>query len=117
MKIFKKLVRIYVNNLDSAISFYQTLTNDSVGLRFKMPSHHLELASIDNLLLISGKEEDLKPFRQTHATFLVDSIDEFKTFLENSGSTIIKEPTPVPTGRNMTVKHPDGLIVEYVEHN
>ena len=48
-----------------------------------MPLNNLELASIDDLLLIGGKEEDLKPFKQTKVTFLVDSIEEFRDFLES----------------------------------
>lgn len=117
MKILKKLVRIYVNELDSAITFYEKLTNHTVDMRFEMPLNNLELASIDDFLLISGKEEDLNPFKQTKVTFLVDSIAEFKSFLENNGSTIIREPSQVPTGKNMTIKHPDGLVAEYVEHS
>ena len=117
MKIIKKLVRIYVNDLDTAITFYSKLSNKTVDMRFKMPLNNLELASIDDLLLIGGKEEDLKPFKQTKVTFLVDSIEEFRDFLEVNGSTIIREPSQVPTGKNMTVKHPDGLVAEYVEHN
>lgn len=116
VKILKKLVRIYVNELDSAIAFYEKLTNHHVDMRFEMPLKNLELASIDDLLLLSGKEEDLKPFKQTKVTFLVDSVYEFKNFLENNGSTIIREPSRVPTGKNMTVKHPNGLVAEYVEH-
>ncbi len=116
MKILKKLLRIYVNDLDSAITFYEKLTNHTVDMRFKMPLNNLELASMDDLLLICGKEEDLKPFKQTKVTFLVDSLDDYKDFLENNGSTIIREPSEVPTGKNMTVKHSDGLVVEYVEH-
>lgn len=116
MKILKKLVRIYVNDLEAAISFYQQLTNQEVSRRFKMPHNSLELASIDDLLLISGKEEDLTTIRQTKVTFLVDSLDEFQSFLEGNGSKIVSGPNVVPTGRNMTVIHPDGLVVEYVEN-
>lgn len=117
MKILKKLIRVYVKDLDSAIVFYQHLMNQSVDIRFKMPQNNLELASIDDVLLICGNEEDLEPIRATEVTFLVDSIDELKHFLVNSKATIIREPSTVPTGKNMTVKHPDGMIVEYVEHN
>lgn len=117
MEIFKKLLRIYVNDLDSAITFYKNITNQDVDMRFKIPLNNLELASIDDLLLISGKEEDLIPFRETQVTFLVDSIEQFKDYLESNGSIILREPAKVPTGKNMTVKHPDGLIVEYVEHH
>ncbi|WP_339192905.1 VOC family protein [Aeribacillus sp. FSL K6-8210] len=117
MRILKKMVRIYVHDLSAAIDYYQKLTGEPLNRRFAMPEVGLELASIGDILLISGKEEDLAPFRQTSTTFLVDSLDEFKTFLENSGAVILKEPAQVPTGRNMTVQHPDGTIVEYVEHS
>src|SRR5690349_12522275 len=103
MEVLKKLVRLYVNDLDSAIAFYQKLTRHTVNMRFEMPKNGLELALIDSLLLICGKEEDLKPFKQTNATFLVDSLDEFKDFLESVGSTIIEGPSQVPSGKNMRV--------------
>lgn len=60
--------------------------------------------------------ERLKLFKNTQATFLVDSIIEFKDFLLDNGVTIIRDLKEVPTGMNMTVKHFDGTIVEYVEH-
>ena len=46
----------------------------------------------------------------------MDSIIEFKDFLLNSGATVIRDLKVAPTGMNMTVKHLDGAIVEYVEH-
>jgi hypothetical protein len=46
---------------------------------------------------------------------LVDSIVDFKVFLIEQGATILEEPKKIPTGKNMRVKHPDGLVVEYVE--
>jgi hypothetical protein len=69
MQILKKLVRIYVNDLDTAIDFYQGLTKSSVDMRFEMPQNKMELASIGDLLIISGEEQDLAPFKQTKATF------------------------------------------------
>jgi hypothetical protein len=32
------------------------------------------------------------------------------------GTTILEEPKPVPTGINMRIRHPEGLIVKYDEH-
>ena len=51
-----------------------------------------------------------------NVTFLVDSLQAFKLHLEQSGVEILSQPKDVPTGRNMRVRHPDGLVVEYVEH-
>ena len=53
--------------------------------------------------------------------FLITSnqnkIDEFRTYLEEKGAEIIRGPNKVPTGRNMTVRHSDGSVIEYVEHS
>ncbi|MGG0757590.1 VOC family protein [Brevibacillus laterosporus] len=53
----------------------------------------------------------------TIATFVVDSLDEFATSFKENGYKFMREPRQVPTGKNMTVQHPDGTIVEYVEHS
>jgi len=81
-----------------------------------MPAAGLELAQVGDILIIAGPDEATLPFRPTNATFLVDSIDEYYRFLRSNGATIIRPPQQVPTGINMNVRHPDGLIVEYVEH-
>ena len=76
---------------------------------------NLELEQVGDILLLCGSEEALQPFRDTKATFLVDSITEYREFLLNNGATIIRDLKEVPSGRNMTLKHLDGTIVEYVE--
>jgi len=99
-----------------AVEFYEKVLNDKCSLRFKHPQADLELVQVGNILIISGSDESLKSIRDTQATFLVDSIIEFKDFLLNNGATVIRDLKKVPTGMNMTVKHLDGTIVEYVEH-
>ncbi|MGY0371980.1 VOC family protein [Clostridium sp. JNZ J1-5] len=116
MKIKQILNRFYVQNIDKSIEFYEKILNQKCSLRFKITEANLELAQIANILIIGGSDEALKPFKNTQATFLVDSIIEFKDFLLDNGATIIRDLKEVPTGMNMTVKHLDGTIVEYVEH-
>ena len=116
MKVLQTLVRIYVKNLDSALEFYENLLGMKCDLRFSYSEVGLELASVGQFLLLCGSEGALKPFRDTQATLIVDSIVEFKQFLELNGAQIIRGPQVVPTGSNMTVKHSDGSIIEYVEH-
>ena len=116
MKVKQILNRFYVNDLEQAIEFYEKVFNDKCNLRFKYSEAKLELAQIGNVLIISGTNEALKPFRSTQVTFLVDSVVEFKDFLLKNNAKIIRDLREVPTGRNMTVQHIDGTIVEYVEH-
>jgi predicted enzyme related to lactoylglutathione lyase len=117
MKIIKTLSRLYANDLNTALEFYEELLDTPVAMRFNMPQIGLELAQVGDILLIAGSDEALKPFRSTQATFLVDSVDEFKAYLEEKGAKLIRGPNKVLTGRNMTVRHPDGSIIEYVEHS
>lgn len=116
MKIKQILTRFYVNDMDQAIRFYEKLIGEKCSSRFSYAQVGLELAVISNILLICGSESALKPYRGTHATFLVDSIVEFKEMLLNNGAKVIRDLQAVPTGINMTIEHFDGTIIEYVEH-
>jgi predicted enzyme related to lactoylglutathione lyase len=116
MQIKQVLTRIYVNDIDAAIDFYEKITGEKCASRFQYQQMRLELAIVNNLLIIASSDEALKPFRTTSATFLVDSIAEYRNFLTENGAEIIRDIQQVPTGCNMTVKHRDGVIVEYVEH-
>ncbi len=116
MKILKTLSRIYVEELDDHLEFYEKLLGVKVETRFPMPDMGLEIAQIGDILIIAGLDQALKPFKRTQATFLVDSVEEYQKFLEENGSNIKSGPQKVPTGINMTVQHPDGSIFEYVQH-
>lgn len=117
MKILQTLSRLYINDLNSALEFYEELLGTPASMRFEIPQIGMELAQIGDILLIAGSDEALKPFRSTQATFLVDFLDEFEAYLEQKGAEILRGPARVPTGRNMTVRHPDGSVIEYVEHS
>ena len=115
MLIKQVCARVYVNNMDNAVDFYEKLFHKKCASRFKYQEVNLELALIDNLLIICGSYESLKPFRDTNATFLVDSLKEYKDYLLEHGAAVIQNVKKAPTGFNMTMKHPDGTIIEYVE--
>lgn len=116
MKIQKTYFRMYVNDSDKVLPYYEKLFGVHPDLRFNYPEMHLELASIADFLFIAGKSDDLEPFSKTKVTFTVDSLDDFLIYFKQNNFEIIREPRIVPTGKNVTVRHPDGLIAEYVEH-
>ena len=115
MEIKQVLTRVYVTDMDTAINFYEELFNIKCVLRFRYQEVNLELAQVENILLLCGPEASLNLFRDTKATFLVDSINEYRDYLLERGATIIRDLKKVPSGKNMTVKHPDGVVIEYVE--
>lgn len=116
MEIKKILTRLYVNDINTAIDFYRKLLNQDCDLSFKYTEMNLELAQIGNILILGGTNEALEPFEDTKATFLVDSVIEFREFLLKNGAVIVRDLKKVPTGMNLTVKHLDGTVIEYVEY-
>ena len=115
MKVNQILSRFYVSDMDKAIEFYEEILNDKCNSRFIYKEANLELAQVGSILLLCGSDEALEPFKDTKATFLVDSIIEFKDFLLKNRAKIIRDIKEVPTGFNLTARHSDGTIVEYVE--
>ncbi|WP_145945767.1 VOC family protein [Paenibacillus sp. Y412MC10] len=117
MKVLQVYTRVYVNDMETSLIFYENLLSEVSTFRFKYEAAGLELASVGDILILAGSNQALEPFRKTKATFKVDSIHKFYDLLKSSGCKIIRDLTRVPTGTNFTVQHPDGEIFEYVQHH
>ncbi|MFI5688716.1 hypothetical protein [Streptomyces sp. NPDC051636] len=111
--VLATLARVYVDDLDVALPTFVELTGEQPRLRFTY--RNLNLASIGGYLLLAGSEEALAPYRGTHATAIVESIDQILRVTEQHGGQILDGPNEVPTGRNLTVQHPGGATIEYVQ--
>ncbi|MEV2255238.1 hypothetical protein AB0I94_32500 [Streptomyces sp. NPDC050147] len=113
MTVLATLARVYVDDLEVALPTFVELTGEQPRLRFAYRG--LNLASIGGYLLLAGSEEALAPYRGTHATAIVESIDQILSITEQHGGEILDGPNEVPTGRNLTVQHPGGATIEYVQ--
>jgi len=114
MKVLATLARLYVDDLDAVLPALRALTGEDTRTRF----HHrgVEVAGIGGFLVVAGGEEALAPFRATQSTVLVDDLDGLPALLREHGGEIVDGPSQVPTGRNATVRHAGGVVLEYVEH-
>jgi hypothetical protein len=76
MKILQVLTRIYMSReqLEASVTFYESLFGERSRVRFTYPEAGLELAQVSSLLLITGSDPALEPFKATQATFLVDNV-------------------------------------------
>jgi len=115
MNILQTLTRVYSTDIEKDLPFYEKLLNEKCERVIDYAEMHLEIARVGSVLLICGTDESLEPFKNTSATFLVDSIQDYKKFLTDNNAVILSDIKKVPTGFNMTVKHSDGIIIEYVE--
>ena len=118
MQILNILTRrcLPLDAFEAAVAFYEQLIGQPRRLSFDYPAYQLKLAQVASILFIGGSAESLSPFVATDATFMVDDLDGYAEHLPSVGADIVEPPKDVPTGRNMLVRHPDGMLVEYVEH-
>lgn len=115
MKVAEVFSRIYVNDIESAIPFYEGLLNTKCARRFEYSEMGLELANIGPLIIVAGPDSALEQFRETRATFIVDSVEEVKTFILCENGVVVRDIRKVPTGYNLTMRHADGSVIEYVQ--
>jgi len=99
---------------DVAVTFHEQLLGQVARLRFAYPEKSLSIAQVGSILFIGGDDASLRPFIETAMTFLVENLDDYARSLPNLGATIVRPTQDVPSGRNMLVRHPDGMLVEYV---
>lgn len=118
MKISRILARRYLplTDFDEAVTFHEDLLGQKASSRFEYDEYGLKIAAVSSILFVGGTAQSLKPFEGTHMTFLIDDIEAYARYLPRIGATITEAVKPVPTGWNMTVRHPDGTLVEYVQH-
>lgn len=115
LKVIKSFTRLYVDNMNTALEFYESLLGEKCSVRFPYPEVNLELAQIGHFLILAGSKDNLKEFRDTKATIVVDSVLNFKNYILKTGGKIIRDIKKVPTGLNLTMENPDGSIIEYVQ--
>ncbi|MFF9767953.1 VOC family protein [Streptomyces sp. NPDC014636] len=112
MEILGASLRICVDDLETAIPFYERLSGGS-ALRFQRGG--VQVAAVGSFLLMSGPESELEILRKVTATIAVKDVDEAHRLLTELGARVVAGPVPTPVGRNLLAVHPDGAVFEYVD--
>ncbi|MDC0766409.1 VOC family protein [Streptomyces sp. HD] len=112
MDILGATLRVCVDDLDTAVPFYERLSGGR-ALRFERGG--VQVAAIGCFLLMSGPEAELEVLRKVAATIAVKDVEETRQVLSELGARIIAGPLPTPVGRNLIAMHPDGAIYEYAD--
>lgn len=121
--IIETFTRIFVDPdaLDRTIDFYTLLLSGEVTMRFAYPETGLELAAVSSdrlsVLIIAGRPELRAPFEATRLTVKVDRLDSVVAVLAESGAEQMEPVQKTPVGRKTRFRHPDGTVVEYVDHD
>ncbi|KUN03451.1 glyoxalase [Streptomyces yokosukanensis] len=112
MEIMGASLRICVDDLETAVPFYERLAGGR-ALRFERGG--VQVAAIGSFLLMSGPEAELEILRKVTATIAVKDVDEAHQVLTGLGARILAGPVQTPGGRNLLAMHPDGSVFEYVD--
>lgn len=121
--ILETFIRVFVDAeaLDRTVDFYAGLLSGKETLRFAYPEANLELAAVSSeklsVLIIAGPPEGRARFEATRLTIQVDRLEAYVDQLVKAGATQLEPIQATPRGRKTRLRHADGLIVEYVEHD
>jgi hypothetical protein len=117
MRILEHCFRVYAETaaLEPLIRFYEELQSVGCQRRIKIPETATEAAKVGNVLILAGEKRSIDALKYVDAIFYVDSLGDFERWLGKHGAEMIHSPRAVTGGRNLTARHPDGLVVEYFE--
>ncbi|AUT65812.1 VOC family protein [Paraburkholderia terrae] len=117
MPVLKTMHRLYVarDQLESSVAFYEAIQDVRCERRLSFEPMGIEVAVVGSFILLAGSDEALAPVRHIQAALIVDALDVYAQRLRELGATFLSETHENAVGRNMTVRHPDGLVVEYFE--
>jgi uncharacterized glyoxalase superfamily protein PhnB len=122
MTILEASFRVFVDpgTFDATIAFYEQLTQGHCHMRVDYPDYHLQLASVHSplatFLIIAGTPEARQAFEATALTLKVDDLQAAIHALDELGAEHLEPIQATPLGTKTRYRHPDGLVVEYVEH-
>lgn len=114
----RALIRVFTRpgTLEELTARYERVQGVRRDMWFTYPELRLALAVVGGFLLVEGEAADLAPFRGVHGTLLVNDAGAHLRRLLAEGGEVLDPLRPVPTGSGFTARHPDGTVVEYVEH-
>lgn len=104
-------VRRRVDNLDTAIPFYEKLTGQPAN-RFAFAG--VQLAAIGPILLFSGPDEAAKQIAAITATVSTPDLPAAVATLRRWSAEVVADVSATPNGHRAIIKHPDGGVFEYV---
>ncbi|MBV9820189.1 MAG: VOC family protein [Solirubrobacterales bacterium] len=111
MAISGVVIRRRVDDLDSAVAFYERLCGRAAR-RFGLRG--AELATVGPFLLFSAPEHVGDRLENVAATLTVDDLVAHEALLRSLGAQIIAPIAETPNGRRLVARHPDGAVFEYV---
>jgi len=103
------------------VLFYEALTHEHLDQDIDLPETGMRMVAIGGFLLLvldsdKAAPERYESARNTTATIIVPFLNTAVTDALAMGAEQVGKPFSVPHARGCRLRHPDGLVVEYLEH-
>lgn len=121
--ILECFVRVFVapEVLAQTVEVYLRLLAGEETMRFTYPEAGLELVAVSSaalsVLIIAGPADKRAPFEETRLTIKVTRLEGAIATLAEAGGAQLEPVHLTPVGRKTRFRHPDGMVVEYVDHD
>ncbi len=110
-----------VGTLPDTVRFYEALTSLTLDMDMDMeiPEAGLHVVAVGPFLILEMDREKLDragQAAQTQVTVLNADLDEAVARQVAAGAEIVHQRWDAPPGPGTRLRHPDGLLVKYLEH-
>jgi hypothetical protein len=105
--------------LPGTVRFYEALTSVSLDMHMDIPESGLHAVAVGPFLILEmdqGKLDRASPAAATHVTILNANLDDAVARQVAAGAEIVQQRWEAPPGPGVRLRHPDGLLAEYLEH-
>lgn len=101
------------------VRFYETLTQQDLDMDMDIPEGGLHVVAVGAFLILELDKTKLGRASQaaeTRVTVLSAHLDEAVDRQVAAGAQIVQPRWESPPGPGIRLRHPDGLLAEYLEH-
>jgi predicted enzyme related to lactoylglutathione lyase len=108
-------------DLARTVGFYEALAKTPLDQDIDIPDAGLHVVAVGPFLILAldrsklGEERFLQA-TQTHTTILTADVECAVANVIAAGATIVQPRFEVSHGSGYRIRHPDGLLVEYLQH-
>jgi hypothetical protein len=104
---------------EQTVHDYEKLTGATLDMYLDARDLGIQIAAVGAFLIVAvdpGQPERLELVRNTAVSMVFPELDSAIEAGRAIGAEVVTEPFATPVGRGARLRHPDGVIVEYLEH-
>lgn len=105
--------------LKETVRFYASLAQVEFDMDMDIPESGLHVVGVGAFLILEmdpAKLDRIDEAKLTHVTVLAPHLEQTVRACVDRGAKVVQERWQSPPGPGCRLRHPDGLLVEYLEH-